>query len=226
MKKLLSVLFVCTVVAGAVVSCGDSDSGSKKSKKKDKTSEVVGKWSMPSISEAGVDDGGIEFGENGKGSIWEETSSLLYFEEGGLNVGGTLIDSQYIDFDGKTLAVSMSGQDMLTIERTGEENADTYDGEYTLESGILYDALVSSFADEENADLDVYISFDGDTSNVYFPDLFDYKIDGDKMTISGMAAFLMDGSDEEEVEVTFEVDGDTLKMTDDKGDTEELTRVK
>lgn len=231
MKKLVSSLLACTVVACSLFSCGSSSSddkneSTKKTPKKEKSAAdvLLGKWQMDGIESTGVDGGGILFAEGGKGGIYEDTSSLLHFVEDGLNVGGTTISTQFFTEEGDNLTIDVSGQKMLDMTKI--EAKDGYDGKYSLTGGILYDSIVSGLADrglDENKKLDINISFDGENSEVVFNDLFSYKVDGSKLVVSGFAGFL--DSDAEEVKADFTVEGDKLTLKDGDKDTV-LTKVK
>ena len=230
MKKLVSSLLACTVVACSLFSCGSSssddknESTSKTPKKVSEADVLLGKWQMDGIETTGVDGGGLIFAEGGKGGIYEDTSSMLHFVEDGLNVGGTTISTQFFTEDGDNLTIDVSGQKMLDMTKI--EAKDGYDGKYSLTGGILYDSIVSGLADrglDENKKLDISISFDGENSEVVFNDLFSYKVDGSKLVVSGFAGFLE--SDKDEVEAEFTVENDKLTLKDGDKDTV-LTKVK
>ena len=108
MKKLVSSLIACTVVACSLFSCTiykDDSANAKEKKTKEPTSAdlIVGKWKMDDINAEGIDGGGLIFSESGKGSIYEDTSSMLHFVDDGLNVGGTVLSTEYFTEEGDNL---------------------------------------------------------------------------------------------------------------------------
>ena len=219
MKKIISSVTVCSLALCALASCGSSAKSGDK---------LVGKWAMSDLSntDQSVDGGGIIFTDDGKGSVYLDTSSLLHFESEGLNVGGTTLAKDYIKESGDTLTVDVMGNEMIGLKKL--EAKEGYDGKYSLESGILYDSIVQGMEKQGNASFDkenlnITIDFDGAKSEVVFNDLFTYTTKGKKLEVSGFAGFLNGDGDKATAE--FKVDGDTLELKDSKS-TETLTRVK
>jgi hypothetical protein len=228
MKKLVSSLIACTVVACSFFSCSSpikNDDSKKNSKKEPSSADlIIGKWKLDDVNAEGIDSGGLLFSENGKGSIYENTSSLLHFADDGLNVGGTVLSTEYFNEEGDKLTIDVMGQQMLVMTKV--EAKDGYDGKYSLDGGILYDSIVSGLEQKgftEKQNIDISIDFDGDNSEVVFNDLFDYSIDGSKITIKGFSGFL--NTDEDEVSAEFTVDEEKLTIKDSSKDTV-LTREK
>ena len=137
-----------------------------------------------------------------------------------------------VDYDGKKAVVDAAkafglDEEMLFIEmeRTGDENKDSLDGEYKLTGGMIYDELMDEF---ENAPA-TYMIVDGETLDIKL-DICDYKADGKKITLTGEGLALLDMGDEETAECEYKIDGDTLSMTEEDEDGEkqtvELTKVK
>lgn len=228
MKKLVSSLLACTVVACSLFSCGsssESKSDEKETKKKESAADlVVGKWAMTDLDAEGIDGGGIIFSAEGKGSIFEDTSSMLHFVDDGLNVGGTTLSTEYFKEEGDNLTIDVMGQEMLVMKKI--EAKDGYDGKYSLNGGILYDSILSGLEGrglDENTNINISINFDKENSEVVFNDLFSYSVDGSKMTISGFSGFL--DSDKDEVSAEFTVVDDKLTIKDSDKETV-LTKVK
>lgn len=218
MKKVITSITVCSLAVCALASCGSSAKSGEK---------LVGKWAMSDLSNAGegVEGGGIIFTEDGKGSVYLDTSSLLHFESEGLNVGGTVLAKDYIKESGDTLTVDVMGQEMIGLTKL--ETKDGYDGKYSLKSGILYDSIVQGMEKQGSIDesnLNITIDFDGSSSEVVFNDLFTYETKGKKLIVSGFSGFL-NGGEGDKATAEFKVEGDTLELKDSKS-TETLTRVK
>ncbi|MBO7474392.1 MAG: hypothetical protein J6U00_10430 [Ruminococcus sp.] len=222
MKKLITSAAVCSIALCALVSCGDKSSK--------KNGDIVGKWSMSGIENSGIEDGGLIFKADGKGSVFEDTSSILHFESEGFNIGGTVISDNYIKEDGDNLVVDIEGKEMLDMTRL--EGRDGKDGLYSLKGGMLYTSIVEKMSangsfDENN--LDITIDFDGAHSEVIFNNIFTYTTKKDKLTISGFSGFLKEDSDSAaanggSITADYKISGNTLSIIDSKG-TETLTRV-
>ncbi|WP_295077305.1 hypothetical protein [Ruminococcus sp.] len=221
MKKLITSAAVCSVALCALVSCGSKDKEEKGSKK---ANEIVGKWSMSGIESTGVDGGGLVFKEDGKGSVYEDTSSLLHFESEGFNVGGTVISNEYIKEEGDNLIVDVMGNEMLNMKKL--ETKDGNDGLYELKGGMLYTSIVDGMKNKGNLEedkLNITIDFEGAHSEVVFNDIFTYSTKKDKLTVSGFSGFLE--GDGDSITADYKIEGDTLTIIDTKS-TEKLTRVK
>lgn len=230
MKKLVSSLLACTVVACSLFSCGSSSGSDDKNEKKASSKKepsaadlIVGKWKMDDLNTQGIDSGGLMFTADGKGGIYEDTSSLLHFVDDGLNVGGTNISKDYFTEEGDKLTIDVSGQKMLIMTKL--EAKDGYDGKYALNGGILFDSIKQGLEGkglDENKALNININFEGEKSEVVFNDLFTYTVDGSKLTVAGFAGFLE--SDKDEVSADFTIDGDKLTIKDSEKETV-LTRA-
>lgn len=215
MKKLITSVAVCSLAVCSLASCGAKEKAS---------TEIIGKWSMSGVDNLGVDSGGIIFSKDGKGSIYEDTSSLLHFTSDGIKFNDTVLSKDYIKKSGKTLTISALDQDILVI--TELEGGDGYDGKYSLDGGIMYESIVEGMkaqGEVKSTDLDITINFDGERSEVVFNDIFDYEVKGSKLTVSGFSGFIAGEGDEASAKVT--IDGDTLSLKDSKK-TETLTKVK
>ena len=223
MKKLVSSLIACTVVACSLFSCTiykDDSANAKEKKTKEPTSAdlIVGKWKMDDINAEGIDGGGLIFSESGKGSIYEDTSSMLHFVDDGLNVGGTVLSTEYFTEEGDNLTINVNGQEILVMDKI--EAKDGYDGKYSLNGGILYDSIISGLEGKgftDNQNIDISIDFDGTNSEVVFNDLFSYSIEDSKITIEGFAGLF--DSDKNEVSAEFTIEDDKLTIKDESRDT-------
>lgn len=221
MRKIVPLIAASALIICTLPSCSSGKS-------------IVGKWEMNDLAESGVKVGGIEFKSDGKGSMYMDTTEILHADGKKIQVGqgdqSFTFDEQYIDYDKTNLKISVSDQDMLTLKRSGGNGSDdNYNGEYELLSGVLYDTIVSGLSDSaggNSGDINVYITFDGSTSEVKFVDIFDYTAEKGKLEISGYASFIGENANGEKVSADFEVKGDTLSITSDSGNTEKLVRVK
>lgn len=216
MKKVISALAACSIFTVICTGCGDSSDIDKK---------LVGSWNSEEIG------GNLNFSEDGKVSMSVNYDSLgIHFND---DMKFVMEDTEIdVDYDGKKAVVDAAkafglDEEMLFIEmeRTGDENKDSLDGEYKLTGGMIYDELMDEF---ENGPA-TYMIVDGETLDIKL-DICDYKADGKKITLTGEGLALLDMGDEETAECEYKIDGDTLSMTEEDEDGEkqtvELTKVK
>lgn len=216
MKKVISALAACSIFTVICTGCGDSSDIDKK---------LVGSWNSEEIG------GNLNFSDDGKVSMSVNYDSLgIHFND---DMKFIMEDTEIdVDYDGKKAVVDAAkafglDEEMLFIEmeRTGDENKDSLDGEYKLTGGMIYDELMDEF---ENAPA-TYMIVDGETLDIKL-DICDYKADGKKITLTGEGLALLDMGDEETAECEYKIDGDTLSMTEEDEDGEkqtvELTKVK
>lgn len=209
MKKFSAMIVTCAMMTCALASCGSAD-------------KIVGKWELEGVADSaeGIDGGGLIFDKDGNGSFYEDTSSLFYFEDSGINVGGYTFDNNYINYDGSTFSLSVEGMEMLKMERKGSPEPDKYIGDYNLVGGFLYETITSGIAqgsgtDDVN-DIPISISFEENHSEVIFDDVFEYEVKGSKIKISNCSSFLESMMDSDVANAYFEIDDDTLILKDSK----------
>ncbi len=90
---------------------------------------------------------GFSFESGGTGGILADATEKMHFTaDGGLAISTVTVEPESVNYDGTTLSVEVEGNDMLTMIRNGESAPDSYDGEYTLISGALYDGMAASMA--------------------------------------------------------------------------------
>jgi lipoprotein len=220
MKKLTSIFLGCMMITCAFTSCGDKDdSKSEKSDKKEDTNPIVGIW------EGDIDGqpGRYTFSENGKLTMSMEWSEYLAMEDGKCMVGGSDV-TDYLEFDGSDFILSESGTEIINMKKTEKTDADDFDGEYDVQGGYLADAISSQFGEGE---FNISITFDGSATFFNIKDIADYKIDGDKITLENMPESMSEDG-ETSAELNFELDGDSLTLTDPEEEDKiiEFTRVK
>lgn len=218
MRKIVPLIAASALIICTLPSCSSGGS-------------IVGRWEMSELADSGIKVGGLEFKENGKGSMYMDTTEILHADGKKIQVGAGddsfTFDEQYIDYDTTNLKIEISGQDMLTLERSSGKGSDSsYDGEYKLLSGVLYDTIVSGIDEKNGGDINVFITFDGSSSEVTFVDIFNYKASKGKLELSGYASFIGEDADGKPVTAEYEIEGDKLTVTNESGSPEVLTRVK
>lgn len=223
MKKVISSIAVCSLAVCALASCG-----SKKSEKAAESADITGKWSIDSLEDDTLQNGGIIF-QDGKGSVYTDSSKILHFNDEGLELGNgesdsTIISKDYFKEEGKKLTVDLSGMELLVMTKL--DDTEGYDGTYSLEGGLLYEELsaeMSDGAEEKPESVDISLKFDGESSEMLFNDLFNYEIKDGKLSFSGYSAIMGITSDDGPYD--YKIDGDKLSITSQKK-TETFTRVK
>ncbi len=221
MKKFLSLFAASAMCMCMAVSCSSPEK------------ELIGKWEMPSLAEAGMDCGGLEFKEGGKGSLFMDTSSIIHAENKEFYVGegddAFVFGEEMIEFDGKTLKINVNDNDMLTMERTGKEDSAAYDGEYKMISGLLYDQIVSGLlegnTEMKKEDLNVIMDISGKNTEMTYNDVFDYKADKKKIEITGWASFLGSADENGKISSEYSIKDGKLEIKSESGDTEKLTKM-
>lgn len=216
MKKLFAVLLACTAMTAVFTGCGD-----KKSEKKDVDSKLVGEWHSDDLG------GSLCFSDDKRVSISVEYTDYMYFDSDmNLNMSGMALDSEY---DGSKLSVVLDEDDgadeemeLLTLERIGEADEDSLNGEYKLTGGELYSQLSTMFGEDYNQDINMTID---DEELFVSLDICDYKADGKKLEFTGDGVEFFDFDDEDEAICDYKIDGDNLTITESSGDTMELTKV-
>lgn len=178
----------------SLASCGDN--------KEVPDNSIVGEWYSGEIG------GSFCFDDDNNFSLKVDVSKTMYIDENNIaHITGSDDDfSDSCHFDGKTYSFEVNGVDMLTMTR--ENSAETAFGEYTLQSGILYDELASVHGD-----------LNGRYSIIADKDVFDakirmceYSVNDSMITFSGDDLFFF-GAEEDTVSIfNFAVENDVLTL--------------
>jgi len=224
MKKIISSIAVCSLAICALASCG-----SEKSEKSAKSADIAGKWSIDSLENESIEQGGIIFND-GKGSAYTDSSKMFHFNDEGLVIGSDddtatrTISKDLFKEEGKTLTIDLSGMELLIMNKLDETEG--YNGTYSLDGGILYEQLSAqiSGSEENTAEaVDITLIFNGDKSEMIFNDLFDYETKDGQLTLSGNSDVMGLSTDGNSAE--YKIEGDKLTIITKNG-TETFTRVK
>lgn len=224
MKKIISSIAVCSLAICALASCG-----SEKSEKSAKSADIAGKWSIDSLENESIEQGGIIFND-GKGSAYTDSSKMFHFNDEGLVIGSDddtatrTISKDLFKEEGKTLTIDLSGMELLIMNKLDETEG--YNGTYSLDGGILYEQLSAqiSGSEEDTAEaVDITLIFNGDKSEMIFNDLFDYETKDGQLTLSGNSDVMGLSTDGNSAE--YKIEGDKLTIITKNG-TETFTRVK
>lgn len=176
----------------------------------DRTTEgsVTGAWYS-------VDDTyGFRFAEDGTGSVFVDATEMLHFTaDGKFFVSTMTLEPENIQYDGTRLSVNVQGTDMLTMTRNDGSNPDSFDGEYTFESGAFYEGVVTSMGESfgvKPEEAVVHAVVDGEKMFVEFAGLFSYSADDGSLAFEGLESLgIPDGS-----AVLYKFSGNNLIFTD------------
>ena len=220
MKKFISAFIACSLALLTFASCGKA----KDDKKGGKTADIEGKWALSDVKDSEINSAGLIFGDNGNGSMYEETSSIFSFSEDSMNLYGYAIDKEYIKEEDDVVTVTLQDDDIIVMKRL-ESSGSGFDGKYSLSGGKLYESLSNAVASKDGK-TDITVELSDGHSFVIFNDLFTYKTKGKDLVISGCSPLIMPSADEnsEEISAEYKVEGDKLTIIDDKN-TNVLTKV-
>ena len=196
----------------------DSETVSDTDRKTD--GSIVGMWISP-------DD--ASYGFNFKddmtcGILVDSTETVHFTTDGKFFMSQMTIEPDGISYDGTTLSVNLMGTDILTMKRNDGNNAESYDGSYTIVSGSFYDGMVISMCDsfgidEENAN--IYAIVNGEQMYIELGNIFYYTAENGLLTLNGLENFdIPSGS-----AVEYEFSGDKLIIKNDNGENEILEKV-
>ncbi len=191
MKKLISVMLVFMILTGCT---SMTDNQSKKISRVSSSPidpEILGKWENES--------NGYYFSENRKVSLIMDFSAMgnYFTSEGDFQMaGGLMKKGQNIMYDGENLNViydyfdetdnASYSQFLLCMERTDEPNTESYDGSYTLLSGICFqiisDMIGMSIEDIIN-NVNVEAEIKGESFIITVNDYCDYETNGNTLEL-------------------------------------------
>ena len=177
---------------------------------------VGGKWSFEKDGETYQ----ISFLENGQADIHMDATEMMHFtKDGQFYMSGMELPKETVKNDGKTVKVELSKElqelydeeeaSILVLKRKDGSDKSTLDGEYTIEGGLLGEALASGFSDSftDISDVDISASIKGEEFSINVENVFTFSTKGSTLKINGSSALfdeVEDGSCE------YSVSGDSL----------------
>ena len=185
--------------------------------------DIIGTW-------FGETNGYI-FQEDRKVSLYMDFSSTLHFEENGsFMMQDKEITSENISYDGSVISVmynvevsdGMDIYEVVHLERTGEPDTESMDGEYTLTSGA-YLKIISEFFGMNPEKANIKADIEGEKMYITVVDYCDYETLGNSLELFSEDMQYIDET-ASAVKYTFEIDGDTLTLTYQTGEQEILKR--
>lgn len=167
------------------------------------------------------DTGRYIFSENGKFSMSMVWSEYLRMEGSTCYIGDEDVTA-YLKYNGSDFILEENGTEVINMKKTIPTDSADFNGEYYIQSGYLADILESSFG---NANFDISIVFDGSETFFSINDIADYEVNGNNIIITNMPESMSDNG-ETTANMNFELNGDSLTITDTDGEVLEFTRVK
>jgi hypothetical protein len=138
--------------------------------------ELLGKWT----TKEGGFDGWYEYKEDGKGSVYLDSSSIIHFEGDKIYFQTTELGPDKYTFEDGKFSLNVNGRDILTMEKI-EGGNDTFDGKYNVTSGLLYDQYDKTYKNTD--DYSFTFEADGKNSILGLNNCFTYSADGEKIYI-------------------------------------------
>lgn len=144
-----------------------------------------------------------------------DVTELSHFTaDGGMFLGGDILDSDCIDYDGKSLIVTVNGQEGFNMTKDSGD-AEVFDGEYTLNSGIMYDNI------SEDGSYDIGIIINGEVMFSAYKDMLSYTIDDGVVSLAGLVNL---DYDFDTADVEYKISGDTLTLIDAEDDSDMILK--
>lgn len=172
--------------------------------------DIIGKWG-PIAADQGM-EAMLEFGSNGKGSMYVDISSTMHFtSDRALYMDGLSMGKDSVSFDGTYIRVKMDTEtfgidpseldeetaalftsDILVLKRKGAADSSTLDGAYSLEGGLFSDTLTEAIVESSNgiSATDILVNIDGENMNMELDDIFSYTTSGSDLTLDSSSALL------------------------------------
>ena len=233
MKKLTAILMSCALITCAFASCGSDDDSSSSSKSTTTSASTTASDSIDESSEASSEkasktsasteagkideailgtwatkemgfDGSYEFLENGNGSVYLDSSSIVRFDGDKLMMSSTAITADKYTYDNGHFDFTLNGQNFLTMDKVEGDNA-VLDGTYTVTGGKFYDQFKTNYANTDAYEFRFIV--DGDKSKMCLMNCFTYSADGENLCIDKGASLFNNKS------LKYTLDGDKLTFT-------------
>lgn len=171
-------------------------------------SDVTGMWFTEEDGMAMIfnvkADGNIDF-------VADVTEMTHFTADGGILIGDELLEPECIDYDGKNLVISVNDMEAFNMTKDSGDS-DSFDGEYTLKSGVMYDSI------SDDGEYDIGIIVNGEMMFSSYRNVISYETDNGVVSFTGLEnldyAF-------DDAELEYKVSGDTLTLSgaeDDGGD--------
>lgn len=163
-------LIAAAAVCLACVSCG---SGKKKV-------DIEGKWK---ISDEPF-NGGYIFGSDDLADVYVYPENT-YLSDGGFFIYKSHIPKDGVSFDGDILSLKSLNEELLLLDRDGEPDKDSYQGNYRVVSGKMREAILQSLGVKEADSAVLDMTIEGEKIRFTAIDVLEYSFDGKKIKFKG-----------------------------------------
>lgn len=194
---------------------------------------LVGKWFNETLG------GSYFFRADGKLEMHSDYSATLHFTSENALINNIEAPFEYdgkkltVSADNKTLGVPATDEsgdssetvvyDVVILERTDDENPDSIDGTYKLTGGEVYKTFSSIYSSYGLIpQLSMIINCEKLTLVL---SMCEYSANGSVVQMFGDGAALFGLEDNQNAICTYEIDGNTLSITDSAGNKNEFSKV-
>ncbi|MCR4863141.1 MAG: hypothetical protein K5884_11120 [Ruminococcus sp.] len=205
----ITAMILAAATALCCVSCGKSSSSSS-----EVDTNIVGMWS---ISGEGA-DGGYIFEDNGTASVYFKPDNT-YFENDAFFIYGTHVGGDRLKFDGDILTAEVLNENFLTLDRVGEPDKTTFNGDYVITGGTMLETIIQSLGFPENEKPELHFRVEDNKATIVAVDAMDYTFDGKTLDFKGKHGFPSSSGETER-------SGDKLTIKRNDGKSRVLNKVK
>ena len=151
-------------------------SGGSGYKKGEIDEDILGKWE----TKEGSFSGWYEYKEDGNGSVYLDSSSIIHFEGDKIFFNTTELGPDKYTFKDGKFSLTVGSNDVLTMEKVDGDGS-KLDGEYKVTSGLLFDQYDKTY--KNTSDYAFHFIVDGKKSTICLVNCFTYSADGSKIYI-------------------------------------------
>lgn len=174
MIKKAKALLIAAAMAAAFTSCGKSS----------KDIDITGTWRISDESF----NGGYIFDEDGTASVYIYPEDM-YFSDGALFISGTHFGGDKLKYDGDILQADLPGETALILDRTGEPDPDSFEGEYLLTGGSYRENVALGMGADSAENVEILFNIENNKIKVTAAHTINYSFDGDELVLKGLNGF-------------------------------------
>ena len=161
------------MLLASCVSCGNSGSSSKNEY------NISGTWKIEDNSF----NGGYVFDEGGQASIFIYPDNI-YFSGNDLCFNDEKIPAKFVEYDGSQMDVYYLNGTVLSLERCGSSDEESYNGEYVLEECKVREYMVQGLGITDD-DAELRVNIEDDKFRFTVVDALDYTFNGSEIVLDG-----------------------------------------
>ena len=162
-----------TAAAALCLACASCGSEKKKV-------DIEGMWR---ISDEAF-NGGYIFGSDDMADLYVYPANT-YLSDGEFFIYNTHIPKDGVAFDGDVLSLKSMGEELLLLDREGEPDKDSYQGNYRVVSGKMREAILQYLGVKEADSAVLDMSIEDEKIRFTANDVIEYSFDGEKIEFKG-----------------------------------------